>query len=105
MIFNFQTGTVTFLEDDQKYFEKRLHNLKKYLGNEAGDDDTVKTNIKIEKNKHKSGDRFEATVNMITPNNGNFYAKVSEDNIKKCADKLHDVLQKQITKFHGKHKN
>ena len=103
MIFHFQTGDVTFAPEDQEYFEKRFLTLKKYLGWEAGDDDTVDVKIKLEKNKHHTGERFEASSTIIAPHGGKFHAEISAENIKKCADELHDKLKPQITKFHEKH--
>ncbi len=105
MIFNFQTGSVTFSEEDQDYFEKRFLNLKKYLGSEAGsDEDSIKVRVTIEKNKHHAGERFECRVHMTSPHHGEFHTDVTEENIKKCADTAHEKLQAQINKFHGKHK-
>lgn len=103
MIFHFQTSNVTFSEEDQTYFEKRFLVLTKYLGWEAGDADTVDAKIKLEKNKHHTGERFKATVTIIAGYRGKFHAEVSAENIKKCANDLHDKLKSQIVKFHGKH--
>ena len=102
MIFQFQTGSVTFFEEDQAYFEKRYLTLKKKLGSGIGDEDTVKVDISVQKNKHSSGDIFEASTNLVCPHNGHFHAEVSAPNIKECADKLVDKLQAQIKKFHDK---
>ncbi len=102
MIFQFQTSDVTFFDDDRDYFEKRLFGLKKFLGSGAGDEDSVQMHIKIEKGRHQTGDRFEGTATMTCPYHGKFYASVSADNIKKCADLLEDKLRRQIKKFHQK---
>lgn len=104
MIFHFQTGDVTFFEEDQEYFQKRLKPLKKLLGWEAGDEDTVDMQVKLSKNKHHSGDRFEASATTFAANGGKFHADVSADTIKKCADMLQDKLKSQIKKFHEKKK-
>lgn len=103
MIFHFQTGDVTFVSEDQEYFEKRFLTLKRYLGWESGDEDTVEVNIKLEKNRHHTGERFEASSTIFAPHDGKFHAEVSTENIKKCADELHDKLKPQIVKFHEKH--
>ena len=105
MIFQFQMGDVTFFDDDRDYFEKRLFGLKKFLGAEAGDEDSVQMHIKIAKGRHQTGDRFEGTATMTCPHHGKFYASVSADNIKKCADLLEDKLRRQIKKFHQKRIN
>ncbi len=105
MIFHFQSQSVTFSEEDQEYYEKRFLTLEKYLGSEAGEDeDSIDVRVKILKNKHNSGDRFEATVTASCPHQGRFHAEVSSHDIKSCADKLHDKLKTQMTKFHKKGK-
>lgn len=103
MIFQFTTKNVTFFEEDQAYYEKRFTPLKKMLGSLAGDEDTVDVKINVEKSKEKSGDKYTAKVHMIAPRGGDFYAEVSTDAIKKCADELKDILKNQIQKFHEKH--
>lgn len=103
MIFHFQTNDVTFSTEDQEYYEKRFRALNKYLGWEAGDEDTVEINVKLEKNKHHTGERFEATSTIFAPHGGKFHAEINAENIKKCADLLHDKLKPQIVKFHEKH--
>ncbi len=103
MIFHFQTGTVTFFEEDQNYFEQKFMHLKKMLGSIAGiDDDTIDVRIKLEKNKHHAGDRFEASSTVTSPHHGKFHSDVSAESIKACADLMHDKLKAQITKFHDK---
>lgn len=104
MIFHFQTNDVTFFEEDRAYFEKRLLSLKKILGWESGDEDTVDVHIKIEKNKHHGGDRFEASANVVAPHGGKFYTSISADTIRKCADILQSKLKAQIKTFHEKKK-
>ncbi len=102
MIFQFTTGSVTFFDEDREYYEKRLSTLKKFLGDNLGDEDTVHLDVKLEKNKHASGEKFDAHAHMRTPNHGDFYAEVSEENMKKCADVLEDKLKTQIKKFREK---
>lgn len=103
MIFHFRTTNVTFFPEDQDYFEEKLRNLLKFLGNEAGDRDTVDVHVSIEKNKHESGERFEAHATITCPRNGKFHSEVFAENIKKCADLLEDKLGVQMKKFHEKH--
>jgi len=104
MLFHFQTGNVTFCPEDQEYFEKRLIDLERLLGWEAGDEDTVDMRIKLEKMAQKSGDKFIASGNLTCPNHGKFHAEVSHEDIKGCADLLKDKLKIQVVKFHDKHK-
>jgi ribosome-associated translation inhibitor RaiA len=104
MLFHFQTGNVTFFEEDQEYFQKRLSVLTKLLGWESGDEDSVDMQVSIHKNKHHSGDRFEASATTFAPNGGKFNAQVSADTIRKCADLLQGKLKSQIRKFHEKKK-
>ena len=105
MIFQFTKNDVTFNEEDEAYFEKRLKKLDKYLGSEADkDEDSIKINITIKKNKHHTGKRFECTLNMSTTHNGTFHIETTEENIKKCADTFHDELQRRLSKSHEKHK-
>ena len=103
MIFHFRTNNVTFFEEDQDYFETKLLALKKFLGNEAGDEDTCDTHVSIEKNKHETGERFECHATIHSPHKGKFHAEVASENIKKCADLLEDKLEVQMKKFHEKH--
>ena len=102
MIFQFQTSSVTFFEEDRAYFEKRISPLEKFLGFEAGDPDSVKVDLKITKNRHQSGEKFEASANITGPNGGHFHAEVAAENIKECADKLESKLKIQLKKFHQK---
>ncbi|MBT3349128.1 HPF/RaiA family ribosome-associated protein [bacterium] len=98
MQFHFQTGDVTFFEEDKEYFEKRLQPLKKFLGStlDTADKNAINLTIKIAKNKHSSGNRFESSATMICPLHGTFHAETEAENIKKCADGLQDSLKKQI---------
>ncbi len=100
MIFQFQTDNVTFFDEDKAYFEKRFLPLKKFAG--ISNDESVMVNIKLTKNKHSSGNRFELSINMEFPGLGNFHAEVSTDNIRKCADLAVNILKKQIKKAHDK---
>ena len=103
MILQFKTSTVTFSEEDRDYFEKRFLPLKKFLGNEAGkDEDTIHVDIKVKKNKHHTGERFEGEVTVFAPHHGKFHAETDAENIKKCADDLADKLKTQFKKFHEK---
>jgi ribosome-associated translation inhibitor RaiA len=102
MIFHFQTGSVTFFEEDQAYYEAKLSHLKKLLGSLAGDADTVDVRVTLEKNKHSSGDKFEASATVKAPKHAAFHSDVTGDTIKHCADKLEEKLKAQITKFHEK---
>lgn len=104
MIFQFQTGDVTFFDEDKAYFKEKLGHLEKYLGYEAGDADSVDIRVSMEKNKHSSGNKFEMSCTMYSPHHGKFHAEIESDTIKKAADFLHDKLKAQVTKFHDKHK-
>jgi ribosome-associated translation inhibitor RaiA len=104
MLFHFHTGDVTFFPEDQAYFETKFLHLEKLLGFDAGDSDSCEATINLLKNKHNSGDRFEANATILTPQHGKFHAEVQTENIKKCADELHDKLKIQVSKFHDKHK-
>jgi ribosome-associated translation inhibitor RaiA len=101
MIFQFHTDNVTFFEEDKEYFEKRFLPLKKFIGSLMNDQSIV-IDIKVAKNKHSSGNKFESSVNMDCPGLGVFHAKVSADNIRKCADLLINILRNQIKKAHDK---
>lgn len=103
MILQFHTGNVSFFPEDQAYFEKRFTPLKKFLGSLIGDEDTVQVTIHIEKNKHKSGDRFESKAHMKAKLTS-FDARVDTDTIQKCADLLTDKLKEQIKTYKEKHK-
>lgn len=102
MIIQFHKNDVTFFEDDQDYFEKRLIGLKKFLGNFAGDKDSVMTVVHLEKDKHKTGQRFHAKAHMAAPHGGNFHAEADSESIRALADKLKDLLEIQVKKFHDK---
>lgn len=104
MIIQFHSPGVTFFEDDQSYFEKRISTLMKFLGNRAGDQDTVKVDIHLEKDKHKAGERFYAKAHMSAPNGGSFHADTNAENIKALADKLKDLLKVQVRRFKDKRK-
>lgn len=104
MIFHFQTGSVTFFEEDQAYFEEKFMHLKKTLGSLAGDEDTVDVRVTIEKNKHHAGDKFEASATVKAPGHSGFHAEVAGENIKQCADLLEDKIKVQIKKYHDKAK-
>lgn len=104
MLFHFQSGNVTFFPEDQEYFEKRLGDLQKLLGWEAGDEDTVELRVNLEKMTQKSGDKFIAKATLTCPNHGKFHSEVSHEDIKGCADLLKDKLKIQAVKFHDKHK-
>ncbi len=103
MILQFQTGDVTFFDEDKEYFQKRFQKLEQLLGFDKGDEDSVEVRIKIEKSKHSSGNRFNATANVTCPR-GSFHAEVTAENIKKCADELKKKLRPQVEGFHGKRK-
>ena len=105
MIIQFNTsGLANFFEEDKSYFEKRIGGITKYLGSEAGDEDSIKIDIKLSKDKHHSGERFHGKLHMISPNGGNFMAEEHHVDIKGLADKLKKSLRDQVTKFHEKHK-
>ncbi len=104
MLFHFQSGNVTFFPEDKEYFEKRLLDLEKLLGWEAGDEDTLDMRVNIEKTPHHSGEKFIASATLTCPNHGKFHAEVSHEDIKGCADLLKDKLKIQAVKFHDKHK-
>ncbi len=99
MIFQFMTDNVTFFEEDKDYFEKRFLPLKKFIGKE---DETVMVEVKITKNKHSSGNRFESSAKLVSPSLGDFHTETTADNIRKCADLLTNVLKRQIRKTHEK---
>ncbi len=104
MIFHFQTNSITFSEDDEAYFRQKFEHLATFLGSEAGEDeDSIDTRIKLDKNRHHTGERFEASSTIISPHHGKFHAEVNAENIKKCADELYEKLSTQMKKFHGKH--
>ena len=105
MIIQFNTGDVTFFEDDQEYFEKRLNDIVRFLGNEAGDEDSVRVHVSLSKNRHQSGERFEAKAHMTSPHGGDFMAEASSETIKSLADSIKDILERQARKFHSKHIN
>lgn len=105
MIFQFHTNDVTFFDEDKAYFEKRLSGLVKFLGNEAGDEDSVKADIHVGKDKHHSGDKFHAKAHMTSPHGGSFHAETDSEDIKSLADKLRDILEIQVKKFHEKKSN
>lgn len=102
MIIQFNTGDVTFFKDDQAYFEKRLKDIKRFLGNEAGDEDSVTVHVSLNKTRHQSGERFEATAHMTSPHGGDFTAEASHETLKGLADRLKDILERQARKFHSK---
>lgn len=104
MIFHFNTNDVTFFEDDQKYFETKLSNLKKYLKKEDEENpDVIDIKVTLKKNKHNSGEKFECSVNIVGPKNSKFHSKVATENIKKCADELYEKLKPQVKKFQETH--
>ena len=103
MIIQFKTGDVTFFEEDQAYFEKRLNDVVRFLGNEAGDEDSTKVHVALEKDKHHSGERFTAKAHMTSPHGGDFMAEATSQSIKGLADDIKDTLERQARKFHSKH--
>ncbi len=102
MLFHFQTNTVTFFKEDQEYFEKKIKNLEKMFGHSIAESDSIEVTIIIDKNKSRSGERFESSARIISPYHGKFYATISAENIRKCADELKDKLKTQIIKFNKK---
>ncbi len=102
MIIQFHKNDVTFFEEDQAYFEKRLSGLTKFLGKKAGDEDSVKIVVHLNKDKHQTGKRFHAKSHMTCPRGGSFHAETDAENIKKLADRLKDTLEIQVKKFHEK---
>ena len=103
MIFQFQKNDVTFTIEDQEYFEAKLSTITKFLGNEAGDEDSVKAHVSLEKDKHHSGNRFHAKGHITAPHGGDFFTEVEAPTIRALADKLEDTLDRQARKFHQKH--
>ncbi len=103
MIFNYQTGDVTFFDTDREYFEKKFLPLKKLFPTDIKNKKNVLVDIKIQKNKQTSGNRFEAKCAIESPTYGVLQGQVSAENIKKCADYLKDILKIQILKMHEKH--
>ena len=101
MIFQFHTDNVTFFDEDKEYFEKRFLPLKKYVGS-MSDDESILVEIRISKNKHSSGNKFESSVNMDCPGLGMFHAETISYNMRKGADLLVGVLKAQIKKAHDK---
>ena len=108
MIFHFRTNNVTFFEEDQDYFETKLSALVKsvsYTHLRAHETSLhLVCRLLLEKNKHESGERFEAHGTISCAHHGKFHAEVSAENILKCADLLEDKLGVQMKKFHDKHK-
>ncbi|PID70803.1 hypothetical protein CSB37_00460 [bacterium DOLZORAL124_38_8] len=103
MIIQFNTGDVTFFEEDQQYFEKRLQGITKYLGKHAGDEDSVRIEVKLSKDKHHSGDKFHGKLYMTSPHGGKFMAEADNEDIKGLADKLKKSLREQVIKFNETH--
>ena len=102
MIFNFETENVNFFEEDKNYFEQKILRLKKFFGSDAGDRDTIDTKVRLLKNKHRAGEKFECAVTIFSPRHGKFVAEISAENIRKCADEIYEKLKKQIKNFHEK---
>jgi len=104
MIFQFQAGDVTLFDEDREYFEKRLSPLKKYMGSVSEKDstDTINAEIKFDKKKHHSGERFAAVATITCKNMGTLRAEVDAENIRKLADLLHENFKIQISKAHDK---
>lgn len=105
MLFEFKTDDVTFTPEDRIYFEEKLRDVKKFLGNEAGDSDSIKAHVKVEKDKHQSGNRFHAKAHITAPRGGDFVAEVDSETIRGLADELKDPLDRQARKFHQKKLN
>lgn len=103
MIIQFKTGNVTFFPEDQEYFEKKLNDVIRFLGNEAGDEDSVTVHVALEKDSHHAGERFHAKAHMTSPHGGDFMAESDSQNIKALADQIKDILERQARKFHSKH--
>lgn len=100
MIFRFNTGDVTFFDDDQAYFENKLSNLKKFLKKaDEQNPDVIDVKVNMKKTRHTSGERFECSVTITCPHHGKFHADVSAENIKKCADEIYEKLRPQVKKF------
>ncbi len=103
MIFHFKTSDVTFFKEDQSYFEEKISNLKKFFRKKDSENpDVIDVHVKIKKNKHHTGERFECNTTIFCPTHGKFHAEVTEDNIKKCADKIYEKLTVQTKKFQNK---
>ena len=106
MIFQFVTNHVhNFNDNDKQYFKDTLGHLVKFLGTEAGDEDSVKITISIESTKHHSGeDSFVGKAHMTCPHHGDFNAEVHASGYTEIADLLEKKLKDQVKKFHDKHK-
>ncbi|MCF7847200.1 MAG: phosphoribosylformylglycinamidine cyclo-ligase [Candidatus Gracilibacteria bacterium] len=107
MKFQFQTGDVTFFDEDKTYFEKRFEPLKKYMGDVSQKDttDPVFAEIRLEKTKHRAGNRFIATANLTCKNLGTLRAEATAENIRKLADLLHDNFKTQASRGKDKLKD
>jgi ribosome-associated translation inhibitor RaiA len=103
MIIQFKTNDVTFFDDDQEYFEKRLNDIIRFLGRDAGDKDSVVVHVTLNKTKHHSGERFEAKAHMTAPHGGDFMAESHSESIRALADQIKDIFETQAKKFHAKH--
>jgi len=102
MIIQFYANDVTFFEDDKAYFEAKLNEVKKFLGNQVGDNDTAKLDVTISKDKHHRGERFHGKTHLVSPHGGNFMAEADSESIKALADELKDLLERQARKFRTK---
>ncbi len=102
MIIQFKTHDVTFFDEDKAYFEKRLNDVERFLGNHAGDEDSTKVHVDVSKDKHSSGNRFHAKAHMSAPNGADFVAETDAENIHALADNIKDILERQARKFHTK---
>jgi ribosome-associated translation inhibitor RaiA len=106
MIFHFVTNHVhSFTTEDQQYFEDLLGHLTKFLGTEAGDEDSVTITVSLENTKHHTGtDSFIGKAHMTCPHHGDFNAEVHAAGYNEIADLLEKKLKDQVKKFHDKHK-
>jgi hypothetical protein len=107
MIFQFVTNHVhNFNEEDKQYYRDTIGHLVKFLGTDAGDEDSVRITISVENTKHHTGeDSFVGKAHMTCPHHGDFYADVSAAGYRELADSIEKKLKDQVKKFHDKHKN
>ena len=102
MLCHFHTGNVTFFNEDENYFRKRLEGLQRFMSRGRENSDSVNLHVHIEKNRHHSGKRFKSKATIFYPGKV-LHAEVDTENIKKGADLLNSKLKHQLEKIHGSH--
>ncbi len=97
----FHTGNVRLHDAVRAHYQGAISHLQTLLGRLHGDDDTTEVLIRMNKNKHHSGERFEVSAHLKSKKL-DAHASTKEQNLDKGAHNLYEKLKRQVIKHHSK---